>query len=270
MSDVLVLSYHAVSDGWPSPLAVTPQALRAQVAGLLARGYVPTTATAAVHAPPAARAFAVTFDDAYRSVLTAGLPVLRGLGVPATVFVPTDFPGAERPLSWPGIDHWLGGAHEHELSPLSWEELRTLAASGWEIGSHTCSHPRLTRLGDAELHAELARSRELCAQQAGAPCDSLAYPYGDHDRRVVEAARAAGYAAAFTVPARLRADDPLRRPRVGVYRDESALSFRAKCSPAVRRLRRAPGTRPALAAMRRLRRRAAQPAAQEPDRAAVS
>lgn len=37
------------------------------------------------------RAFAVTFDDGYRNVLAHAAPVLDGLGIPATVFVVTDF-----------------------------------------------------------------------------------------------------------------------------------------------------------------------------------
>ena len=34
---------------------------------------------------------------------------------------------------------------------MSWAELRTLADAGWEIGSHTVTHPHLTQLDDATL-----------------------------------------------------------------------------------------------------------------------
>ena len=55
---------------------------------------------------------AITFDDGYRSVLELALPILEELGVPATLFVPTDYIGSERPMSWPGIERWTGGQHE--------------------------------------------------------------------------------------------------------------------------------------------------------------
>lgn len=95
--------------------------------------------------PPAKKTLAITFDDCFCSVLEIAFPILERMDLPGTVFVPTAFAGRPRPMSWGGnIDCWLGGPHEHELLPMSWEELGALARSGWEIGSHTRSHPRLT------------------------------------------------------------------------------------------------------------------------------
>ena len=54
------------------------------------RGYRGATFEDAVSAPPARRTLAVTFDDAYLSVLELGKPILDRLGLVATVFVPTD------------------------------------------------------------------------------------------------------------------------------------------------------------------------------------
>ncbi len=65
---------------------------------------------------------------------------------------------------------------------MDWEDLRQLTDVGWEIGSHTCTHPRLTRLDDAALCIELEGSRNDCLENIGR-CDSLAYPYGDVDER---------------------------------------------------------------------------------------
>ena len=237
MSDLLVLCYHAVSERWPADLSITPERLAAQLDLLAARGYRGVTFTEAVLDPPGHRAVAVTFDDAYRSVLELGEPILKRLGWPATVFVPTDYAGTERPMSWPGIDQWAGGEFDRELVPMSWEELGRLAEDGWEIGSHTCSHPRLTTLADAALDEELRRSKSVCEDRLGRPCDSIAYPYGDHDARVAEAARRAGYRAAGTLPRRMNAGDPLRWPRVGVYYGDDFRRFKVKVSPLVRRVR---------------------------------
>jgi peptidoglycan/xylan/chitin deacetylase (PgdA/CDA1 family) len=239
MSDVLVLCYHAVSKSWPAELSVTPERLEEQLRLLVHRGYEGATFHQAVTAPPARRTLAVTFDDAYRSVLEHASPILSRLGLPGSVFVATDFAG-RAPMAWPGIDRWLGGPHEPELAGMSWSELGELAEAGWEIGSHTRSHPHLTQLDDASLAAELQGSRETCAERFGRPCRSLAYPYGDVDERVVGAAREAGYETAGMLPKRFTRPRPLEWPRVGVYHGDDLSRFRLKVSPRVRLLRRSP------------------------------
>jgi len=235
MTDVLVLCYHAVSERWPADLSITPQSLREQLRLLLRKGYQPTTFHAAVTRVPAHKTLAVTFDDAFKSVFDVAFPILSELDVPGTVFVPTAF--IDSPLSWPGIDHWARSPYAAELGGMSWAELGELADAGWEIGSHTHSHPRLTRLDDGALFAELDQSRNACERELGRPCSSLAYPYGDFDARVVEAARAAGYLAGGTLPSRLYRALPLSWPRAGVYHRDSLRRFRLKTSASVRRVR---------------------------------
>jgi peptidoglycan/xylan/chitin deacetylase (PgdA/CDA1 family) len=222
MSDVLVLCYHAVSERWTA---------------LVERGYRGATFSEAVTSPPAPRTVAVTFDDGYRSVLERAQPIMSRLGLVGTVFVVTGSVGSERPLSWPGVDHWIGTEHERELVPLAREELGQLLEAGWEVGSHTRTHPHLTTLDDGELESELRGSREDCERLLGRPCDSLAYPYGDCDERVVVAAGRAGYRVAGALSSRLRAARPLEWPRIGIYYGDDDRRFRAKASPAIRRLR---------------------------------
>lgn len=230
----VVLCYHAVSARWPSGLAVPPNRLRAHVVHLLRRGYVPATFTEAVQSPGR---LAVTFDDAFTTVGTLAAPVLHELGVPGTVFVPTAFPDSGGPLFWPGIESWGAGPHAHELACLSWGALAALAADGWEIGSHTVTHPHLTRLDDARLEAEMTDSKRAVEERIGVACTSIAYPYGDEDARVVAAAGRAGYLAGAALPQRrTHADEPLRWPRVGAYRRDSPLRLAVKASPTVRRL----------------------------------
>jgi peptidoglycan/xylan/chitin deacetylase (PgdA/CDA1 family) len=239
MSDVLVLAYHAVSESWSDGIAVHPHALERQMGVLLGLGYEPCTFTRCVLEPPAEKAFAVTFDDAFRSVFLHALPLLARLGIPATVFVPTAYVGGAEPLSWPGIDHWANdGALRRELLPTSWSELQSLSDAGWEIGSHTETHPSLPALDDEHVHKELAGSRQTIESFLGKPCSSIAYPYGHFDDRVIEAATAAGYTAACTIPTRFSGPTPLAWPRVGIYRSDGDLRFRAKVSTATRRLRR--------------------------------
>ena len=248
-ADVLTLCYHAVSPTWPAVLAVRPETLAAQLRDVVRRGYVGATLTEALERPPARRVVVVTFDDGFRSVLEPARPVLAEVGLPGTVFAVTAFPGSSRPLSWPGVSHWLTTPHAGELTSLSWPELRELADAGWEVGSHTHTHPHLTQTDDETLAGELAGSRAICERELGRPCRTLAYPYGDADGRVVRAAEQAGYAAAAAMPGRFGRPRALIWPRVGVYRRDGLGRFRLKTWPAarlardtrlVRRLRRKP------------------------------
>lgn len=240
MSDVLVLCYHAVSDDWPASLSVTPAALADQLTHVVRRGYRGVTFTDAVTREDDGRRVAVTFDDAYRSVIERAAPTLERLGLPGTVFAPTAFVGTERPMSWPGVDIWLGTEHEAELVGMSWPELRDLTSRGWEVGSHTRTHPRLPELDGAALYEELHASKEVCERELGMPCRSVAYPYGAVDERVARAAGEAGYATGAALPGSFAVPEPLRWPRVGVYHKDSGPRFRVKASSSTRRLRGSP------------------------------
>lgn len=234
MADILVLCYHAVSERWPAPLSVTPQRLEHQLALLVRKGYRGVTFTRAVIDPPAGKALAVTFDDGYRSVVSLAQPILHRLGLPGTVFVTTDHVGTGRPMAWSGIERWLGTEHEPELLPVSWDELAGLMRAGWEIGAHTRTHVRLTRIDEAAVYEELAGSRTAIARHLHSPCTSLAYPYGDHDQRVITATANAGFLAAATLPSPWHRPEPLRWPRVYVAHRDDAWRFRLKISRGVR------------------------------------
>jgi peptidoglycan/xylan/chitin deacetylase (PgdA/CDA1 family) len=232
--DVLALCYHAVSPAWPASLAVTPEALEDQARRLLDQGYRPATFTEATCDPPRGRTMVVTFDDAFASVHRYALPILRRLGVRATLFTPTRPIERAETLGWPGVSEWKGGPHEHELTPLSWREIDDLAEAGWEIGSHTESHPHLTRLSYRVLAEELEDSRQAIRRRLGA-CTSIAYPYGDVDDRVAGMASRAGYAAGAALGRWPGDRGSMRAPRVGIYRSDDRRRFAFKTSPTLRR-----------------------------------
>ena len=235
-----MLCYHAVSERWDAALSVLPERFEAQLQGLFDRGYESGLFTDVARNAARGKVVSITFDDAFESVATLAKPILDRFGWTATVFAPTAFMDGDRPLSWPGVDHWEQTEHAHELKPLDWAGLAELRDAGWEIGSHTHSHPHLTTLGDAELRDELERSRALCAERLGS-CDSIAYPYGDVDPRVVEAARRAGYKAGAGLPERHHRADPLNWPRVGIYYVDGDARANRKMARWARTMQRMPG-----------------------------
>jgi len=183
---LVVLYYHGV----PATARTT---FARQMAALTRRA---TVVPAAHRGPlPHRSCVAITFDDAFRSVYDYAIPELRSRSLPATVFVPVDFVG--RPSGWVSESHGASGA-EHVMTV---EELRSLP-SLVEVGSHTLTHPHLRMLDDATLRTELYESRLRLGELVGSSVSLLAFPYGEHDARVVQACREAGYERVFAVEPR--------------------------------------------------------------------
>jgi peptidoglycan/xylan/chitin deacetylase (PgdA/CDA1 family) len=99
------------------------------------------------------------------------------------------------------IEHWIARAQALAGGPalpswdgmMGWRELRELADSGHEIGSHSMTHTILPSLSDADLERETRGSREMLQAALGRAVESFCYPNGDHDERVVAAVERAGY-----------------------------------------------------------------------------
>ena len=161
------------------------------------------------------RAVVLTFDDGYRAFREHAYPVLKELGFTATLFVYTDYVGAGR-------------------NALTWDELRALAAEGFDVQAHSKSHADLRRAsGESEaqyarrMEAELAEPAKLFQRYLGRPSPILAYPYGRADDEVVAKVKEHGYIAAFTVrrqgsPAFVQ---PLRVHRSQIYSEMSLEDF---------------------------------------------
>jgi peptidoglycan/xylan/chitin deacetylase (PgdA/CDA1 family) len=88
------------------------------------------------------------------------------------------------------------------FEPLTWDEVRCLAAMGVEFGSHSRTHPILSRLADPEeLRMEVAGSKQRLDQELGFPSLHFAYPNGthaDYDDRTLAAVKQSGFATAVT------------------------------------------------------------------------
>ncbi len=211
---------------------MTPERLHEQVRAFLRRGFEPLTLADAARRRRGRR-LAVTFDDAFKSVPELALPVLAELDVPATVFVPTANMDDGAMRNWPEVERWRGTRWERELAGAGWSEVRRLAEAGWEIGSHTRTHPHLVALDDDSLRHELFRSREECAAGSGAPCRAVAYPFGEADARVARMASSVGYEIGAALADRIPAPtdghpNPMRLPRLGIHQQDGPARLRLK------------------------------------------
>ena len=199
MSPGPVLCYHRV--GGPLELGVTRVArsvFARQMTALARAGWRTLTLDqfaerlqsnqSAIRNPQSA--ILVTFDDGYASLALHAYPVLADLGFTATTFLITDFVG--RSNTW-DIRYTWGRLHH-----LDWHAVEHWRARGFDFGSHTASHARLTWLDDARAADALGRAREALVQRLGASAGrAVAYPFGAADARVERLARSAGYELGF-------------------------------------------------------------------------
>jgi peptidoglycan/xylan/chitin deacetylase (PgdA/CDA1 family) len=81
-------------------------------------------------------------------------------------------------------------------TPMTWDDVRKLNQLGFDVGSHTVSHPNLTLLPTDEVRRELAESKAIIEQKTGTACPHFCYPYGRTSDEIQTLAKAAGYMAA--------------------------------------------------------------------------
>jgi peptidoglycan/xylan/chitin deacetylase (PgdA/CDA1 family) len=233
------LCYHSVAREGPRYLTITAELFERQLALLRRRGFVGGDLAAlsglAVGRAPAPSIY-LTFDDGFRDNHETVMPLLREYGFGAFVFVMPPLLDAGAPFEWPEMRDDQA-RFPATMRSVTWSMLEEMKEAGFEVGSHTLSHPHLPQLGGEELRQELWESRLAIKERLGS-CDTLAYPFGEWSEPVAAAAADCGYRFAFTLPtvSGQRHATSLSIPRVNVdYRDDER-RFALKLSRAGRRL----------------------------------
>jgi peptidoglycan/xylan/chitin deacetylase (PgdA/CDA1 family) len=171
---------------------------------------------------------AITFDDAFVNVMENAIPVLKKFSLPASIFVPTGNLG--QPPHW----YLEAGDTSGNETVMNERQILELDKNGFEILSHTVSHPFLVKLDDGELNAEMIGSRQTLENIVGHAIVGISYPYGEFDTRVCEAAKKAGYIFGFTAEPLVIEDrvDNFRIGRFRVSERDSLPIFRLKVNGA--------------------------------------
>lgn len=178
-----VLMYHdiveigASIDDSHRPYAISTDQFRRQLQALARAGIIGTRLDQ--HLDPGAetpgRACVITFDDGHASNCTHALPILMEHGFRATFFITAG---------------WVGSAPY-----MSWDQIRSLAQAGMEIGSHSMTHRPPSLLTAAELDSEMCDSKKLLEDRLGQAVVTASSPTGFFNPEMIPAARAAGYRA---------------------------------------------------------------------------
>lgn len=188
-----VLTYHSFDDS-NSPISVSPGLFRRQMQWLAERRWRTLSIDELLegrsrgHWPEGS--LLITFDDGFRSVREAALPILKACNFTAIVFVVSRWVG--RTNEWPGQPAWVP-----RQPLLDWQEIRELRDAGLEVGAHSRSHRSLAPLPAPEMVAEIGESKREIEQEIGCPVRAFAYPYGTVTP-LAEAQVAQHFDAAFT------------------------------------------------------------------------
>jgi peptidoglycan/xylan/chitin deacetylase (PgdA/CDA1 family) len=168
---------------------------------------------------------AITFDDAYHSVAENALPELAARGFHSTIFVPVGSLGSHP--TWP----MENGSLDASETVMTAEQITMLPSSLVALGSHTSTHPRLSRINPHDAREEIEGSRLKLQNLTTQDVRLLAFPYGDHDSSIVELCKAAGYEYVFSIT-----PDPVDttssnfvRGRVKVEPFDGSIEFFLKC-----------------------------------------
>ena len=212
----VILSYHTVTAGNRSRF-------EHQMRSLVKAGQ-PVTVTLDDKITKGRHHVAVSFDGGFACIWEYALPVMRELGIPAAVFVPTAYIGRH-----PG---WITDLHDAKrFEPLmTADQIRDLAGGNMvAIGSLTHAHSPLVGRDTDDLAFELAESKRILSEITGRNIDLLAAPYGAYDDAVVMAARHAAYRALYgTLPSwtgTVAMPRPYVRGRIACSPDDWAVEF---------------------------------------------
>ncbi len=197
---VPVLVYHRFAATRVDSMTVRLSTFDAQLAMLKRAGYQVIPMRAVLQAldghrqsqPLPARSVVLSADDGHVSVFTHMYPRVRALGMPVTLFV---YPSAISNAAY----------------AMTWAQLAELKAPGlFDLQSHSYWHPNFARekkhLLPAQFQtfvaAQLSGARRVLQTHGAGTVDMLAWPFGIHSDELQQAARRAGYVAAFTIERR--------------------------------------------------------------------
>lgn len=176
---VPIIMYHRVDDNASiSRLSVCPDSFRRQISFLKRHDYnvvklEELTELVRERKIPY-KTIAITFDDGYENNYTCAYPVLKELGIPATIFIVPALIGRE--------------------GYLTWDQVIEMSESGVvSIGSHSMTHAYLPGLAEQKLDVEIVDSKRAIESHTRREVFSFSYPIGAFDDRAKEKVRKAGY-----------------------------------------------------------------------------
>ncbi len=150
------------------------------------------------------RYFCLTFDDAFKNNYTNALPILLDHGCTGAFFVPTDYIGCDITKDWEIAQKFFNNTqYPLPIEFMNWDNCRELINAGMVIGSHTCSHAKLSTMEACDAKTELLNSKLKIENKLGIVCRHFSAPFGTSGKHFLKdlhpkIAQEVGYCSFFT------------------------------------------------------------------------
>ncbi|RAP74673.1 polysaccharide deacetylase family protein [Paenibacillus montanisoli] len=210
-----VLCYHSVTDTKTGDYVVSPADFEEQMAWLHEHGYRGInlrqfSALMKGETPNDGRNVMITFDDGYKDNFTNAYPILSKYGYIAVEFLVTNW------VSAPGY--------------MNWSEADELSRHGWDLMSHTRTHPYLPLHTSKGQTDEIAGSKAALEKHLSKPVQAIAYPYGLRSFETVNIVKDSGYVYGFTFDDGMTtsSQDPYLLKRLFISGEMDAAAFAGK------------------------------------------
>ena len=167
------------------------------------------------------RVVGLTFDDGYQNNLLNAMPILQRHGFTATCY---------------GVSSMIGGSNSWDEGKVASKPLMTLSEwmrwrdGGMDIGSHTCTHAKLTEISSEQSRQEITASKRALEDALQYEVRHFCYPYGWYSAEHTSMVKQAGYMTATTTSrGRVNSrDNLLTLPRIMIARATNPIQFAVK------------------------------------------
>lgn len=227
---IFVLSYHSISDdGWY--FSVTLENFRKQLNYLNSNFDIISLSDLEKFIDGKKElnnpSVVITFDDGYKNILSVR-DLYKDIKIKPSVFLIANTKLANF------------GELKVKREFLNINDIKKLIKDGWEIGSHTLTHPDMFKLTDSELNTEISMSKSMIEKDLGIKIKYLAYPKGRYTSKVVKVTKKSGHTMALTMDDDIidNKTNKLKIPRIGVDNTHSFYEFKYLYYPLLSKLRK--------------------------------
>lgn len=218
INEIPVLSYQRITNSTAGERVITVSEFESQLQFLKSKQFTPLNffdlekiASFKNHLP--VKPIILTFegyDDNYRNVV----PLLKKYGFTGVFFIQTNLNSLD------GVPF------------MSFDQIRTLSADGFEVGSASHSRPKMNLISESEQQEEIVDSKSILEKELKTKIISFAYPFGYVSEKLKRMVLHSGYSFAVAIDEGRRNIwiDLLKIRRIQIFHDSSKFSFWKKTS----------------------------------------